>query len=186
MPLAGQGLRLRRETAVAVLIDVQERLFPHIDGHTRLERQLERLLTGLGTLAVPVVVTQQYTRGLGPTISSLQPFVQNPLEKRAFSCCGSAEFRQAIAPADTLLLCGIEAHVCVLQTALDLLADGKRVVWVDDAIGSRRSADKALAFQRLLAAGVIPTSVESLLLELCVQSGTPEFKALSALIKELD
>jgi isochorismate hydrolase len=133
-------------------------------------------------------VTEQYTRGLGHTIASLQAEVSDwaPLEKMHFSCCGSADFVQAVAPAETVILCGIEAHVCVLQTTLDLLEQGKRVVWVDDCIGSRSPHDKAMAFQRLLTAGGVPASCESLLLELCEVAGTPEFKAISALIKGRD
>lgn len=182
------SLRLRREKAIGVLVDVQERLFPHIDGYRRIEKQLLRLLAGLEILGVPVVVTQQYTRGLGATIGSLQAALpgMHPLEKMHFSCCGSADFAQAVTGAETVILFGIEGHVCVLQTALDLLDQGKHVVWVDDCIGSRRPQDKALAFQRLLGAGVIPASVESLLLELCEVSGTAEFKQISALIKDLE
>ncbi|HEY9840084.1 MAG: isochorismatase family protein [Candidatus Sericytochromatia bacterium] len=181
-----ESLRLSRDRAVVVLVDVQERLFAHIYENQQLERNLLRLLQGLQILELPIVVTQQYTRGLGPTIPALQRLFDTPaLEKMHFSCCGSAEFNQAVDTAKTVILCGIEGHVCVMQTALDLLAQGKRVVWVDDCIGSRRPSDKALALQRLLPHGLVPASTESLLLELCEISGTPEFKAISGLIKEI-
>ena len=170
---------------MAVLVDVQERLFPHIHEHETLEQNLLRLMKGLQILEVPIVVTQQYTRGLGATIPSLAAEIgsQSALEKMHFSCCGSPEFNSELEEAETVLLFGIESHVCVLQTALDLLEQGKRVAWVDDCIGSRKPHDKDMARLRLIQAGGIPTTYESLLLELCKISGTAEFKAISQLIR---
>lgn len=179
------SLRTRRQGTVAVLVDVQERLFPHINHHEQLEQNLLILLKGLNILEVPVMVTQQYTRGLGETIPSLQAELGQliPFEKMHFSCCGSPEFNTELEEAETVLLFGIESHVCVLQTALDLLEQGKRVVWVDDCIGSRKTHDKELARLRVIQAGAILSTYESLLLELSEISGTPEFKAISKLIR---
>jgi nicotinamidase-related amidase len=180
-------MRIHREDAVAVVIDMQERLFPHVEGREELARNVVLLIRGLKALGVPIHATQQYTRGLGPTIPAvhevLSPFY--PIDKNAFSCWDEPAFRAALESSGkgTVLLCGIEAHVCVLQTALDLKAAGFRPVVVEDCTASRSGNDQRVAAARMAGAGVTVTTCESILFELLRRAGTPEFKEVSNLIK---
>lgn len=179
--------RLEPEQSLAVLIDVQEKLFPHIHDFMELENELMRLLEGLQIFSVPIVVTQQYTAGLGPTLPALLEnlSIQRQIEKLSFSCWGEAEFQACLAEFQprTLILAGIESHICVQQTALDLLQAGFQVVIPVDAVGSRRLLDHQLAQQRLLQAGALLTTTESLLFELCARAGTDAFKALHRILR---
>lgn len=181
-------MRLDRERAVLVVVDAQERLFPHIDGHAALERELVRLVTGCRTLSLPIIVTEQYTKGLGPTIASVREALgsdYDPIEKATFSCAGHEPFVNALDELgrQQVVLCGIEAHVCVYQTAIDLIDRGHFVYLVTDAVGSRRGSNAALAIRRIEQAGGTSTSVEMALFELLAVSGTDEFRAVSKLVK---
>jgi nicotinamidase-related amidase len=181
-------MHLEPDRTALVVVDVQERLFPHVHDHTDLERELIRLARGTRELGLPTVVTEQYVKGLGSTIATLRDALgeaYEPLEKMSFSCCGDNRFLDALVATgrSDVILCGIEAHVCVYQTATDLLDRGYRVHLVTDAVSSRTRANRDLALRRLEAAGVILTGVEMLLFELLGVSGTPEFKAISRLVK---
>lgn len=181
-------MRLQPQLSIALLIDVQERLFPHITNYQALQDAMLKLVQGFDILEIPLIVTEQYVKGLGKTVSVLEairPEASPVFEKISFSCCGCEDFMQSVAQSgrNTVILFGIEAHVCVLQTALDLVEKGYRVAVVEDAVGSRKESDKQTALARMRQAGIIPVSVESVLLELCVNSGTPQFKAISKLIK---
>ncbi|WP_027001441.1 isochorismatase family protein [Hugenholtzia roseola] len=180
-------MRIRKDNTAFILVDVQERLFPHIFEAERLEKKLHTLISGLQILQVPILVSEQYTKGLGKTIESLQPLVANlpTAEKMAFSCYQEERMVLQIErwQANFVILAGIETHVCVLQTALDLLEAGKTPVIVADAVSSRFENDKIIALQRLVQAQCLITTVESLLFELCVKAGTPTFKEISRLVK---
>ncbi|RMG42801.1 MAG: hydrolase [Methanobacteriota archaeon] len=180
-------MRIHRHNAVAVVVDVQERLFPHIHQYEQLEKNLNILIQGLRILKVPLIVTQQYTRGLGPTIPSVAESLGEfePLEKLAFSCCGDNGFLDALRKSERnqVILMGIETHVCVLQTALDLLTDNYQPIIVEDCVSSRKLNDKQVAIERMRQAGMVITTYESLLFELCQVAGTEEFKAISRLVK---
>ncbi len=179
--------RLALPHTALLVVDVQEKLLPHIHEHKALVDQIVRLMDGAKALEVPVVATEQYREGLGATVA---PVVERlavdyaPPEKLKFSACiqpvrGQLERDGARA----VLVCGIEAHVCVLQTCLDLLEAGFLPFLVIDAVGSRRPADKESAVRRMVQAGVVPTTVESALLELVHEAGTSRFKAILPLIK---
>lgn len=176
-----------KDRCVAVLIDIQERLFPHIAGHEELQRILVKLIKGLHILDVPCVVTQQYTRGLGTTIAPVAHALGefSPLEKLTFSCCGDPDFLSVLGTVgrNCVIVAGIEAHVCVLQTVLDLLDRGYQPVVVEDAVSSRKLNDKHVAVERMRGAGAVITTCESILFELCRVSGTEKFKAISQLVK---
>lgn len=170
-----------------LLVDMQERLLPHIHAAEALTGQVGRLLDGANALGVPVLVTEQYRRGLGATVPALDARLAAAAcrhEKLAFSACIPAVrteiARRGLAAA---IVCGIEAHVCVLQTCLDLLDAGLIVAVAADAVGSRRPADRDAALARLVQAGVVPTTVESALLELVREAGTPQFKAVLPVIR---
>jgi len=180
-------MRINREDCTALVIDIQERLFPHVAGKEELLRRCLILLEGLRLLEVPVSVTEQYPKGLGPTLpeirEALDPF--SPTEKMAFSCCDEPAYRSTIDHSNrrTVIICGIETHVCVLQTVVDLLELGFHPVVVADCTGSRNTADRQVALERMRQEGAVVTTCESILFELARVSGTPLFKSISRLVK---
>ena len=180
-------MRIQKESTAGLVIDIQERLYPHIHEHDAIARNTGIFVEGLKVLGVPVLVTQQYTRGLGPTIPGLLDMIKEfPLiEKTAFSCCDEPEFIRALAHVHKqfILIAGIESHVCVLQTVIDLLERGYQPVLVEDCVSSRKLTDKSTSVCRMRKEGAIVTSYESILFELCRYSGTNEFKSISKLVK---
>jgi nicotinamidase-related amidase len=180
-------MRILKENTVAFIVDVQERLFPHIYESTKLAQNLRILIEGLKLLEVPVKVTEQYKKGLGETIPELQEVLGEAwsTEKTAFSCCDEPRFLTEIEkdPKNTIVLAGIESHICILQTAIDLKTNGFRPVVVEDCVASRNPENKRIAINRLLQEGITVTSYESLLFELCRYAGNDTFKAISKLVK---
>ncbi len=178
---------LHRDTAVLVVVDVQERLHPVMASPGYLTR-IELLVTAAHRLGLPLLVTEQYPKGLGPTVPALAALTRvAPLAKDSFSCIGEPEFRRALAATgrSQVVVTGIEAHVCVCQTALDLLAEGRSVHVPHDAVSSRRPGDRDRALDRLSRAGVVVTSTESALFELLERAGTDDFRALSKALKQV-
>jgi nicotinamidase-related amidase len=180
-------MRILKEHALGMVVDVQEKLFPHIHDHDKIGRNIGILIEGLQTLDVPVLVTEQYKKGLGETIPSLAHLVKNypHSEKSAFSCCDDPAIMESIelTTRRDIILAGIESHICLLQTAIDLKERGFRPIVVRDCIGSRKPEDTEIAVTRLIQEGVRVTTYESILFELCRVSGTEEFKAISKLVK---
>jgi nicotinamidase-related amidase len=174
------------DTAI-VVIDVQEKLIPLILDNRRIVWNIRRLLDGAKILGLSALATEQYQEKLGPTVDELAQRLGDVPSKLAFSCVGCAGFVAQFhrAGVNKLLLVGIEAHVCVQQTCLDLLADGNAVYVAVDAIGSRYEIDYHTALRRMESAGATLTTTESALFEWCQTSGTPEFKQISRLVREL-
>ena len=178
---------LIRGDAVLVVVDVQERINAVMADQGHLAR-IAVLVEACAALGVPVIATEQYPKGLGPTVAELARRLPGPpLVKDTFSCAREPAVRAAIEAAGRrqAVVAGIEAHVCVLQTALDLVAAGFQVHVPHDAVSSRRPADKAWALDRMAAAGVIVTTTESALFELLERCGTDEFRAVSRMIRDL-
>lgn len=179
--------RISLEDCIFVQVDVQERLFPFISNNEELEKNLITLVKGLQLLEVPMIINEQYKKGIGETIPSLRELTDTypHFEKTTFSCCGQEEGLAAIKNSGKkiVILAGIETHVCVLQTALDLLEEGLQPVLVTDCVNSRKQKDKDMAIQRMIQAGVIPTTYESLLFELTLNAKHPSFKEVSKLVK---
>lgn len=171
---------------VLLVVDVQEKLMPLIPGHQRITWNLRRLLDGAEALAVPALATEQYPQGLGPTVPELAAKLGEIASKMTFSCGGCEPFATQLEElgASKVLVAGIEAHVCVQQTVLDLLASGYRVYVPADAVGSRYSIDYETALKRMESSGATLTTTESALFEWCQVSGTPAFKKISALVRE--
>jgi nicotinamidase-related amidase len=182
-----KSLRLTRARAALVVVDVQERLLPAIFEKERVLENTLRLIRGAGVLQVPVIATEQYRKGLGPTVPEVAAAIPGfaPMEKVAFSACGAAGFVPALREkkASDVVLCGIEAHVCVLQTCLDLLDEGFRVFVASDAVSSRTPGNARLGLNRMHAAGAVIASTEMVLFELLEKAGTDEFKQVLALVK---
>lgn len=180
-------MRIIKEHTVGLLVDIQERLVPAMAEKENFLKNSSILIKGLQALSVPLLVTQQYTRGLGntqPEIVKLIPAF-SPIEKRDFSCCDEPELMSALQSLNKrdVILFGIESHVCVLQTALDLKASGFNPVVVMDATTSRSLASVDLAKERFRHEGIMMTSVESILFELTRSSAATEFKTISGLVK---
>ena len=180
-------MRILKDNTFALIIDIQEKLFPHIHENNRLLENTQKLVEGLKILNIPIKITEQYKRGLGDTLPEISALLQGCtfFEKKSFSCCDdSAIFENINADSRrTVILAGIEAHICVIQTAIDLLANGFCPVIVEDCVSSRKPDDKRISINRMLYAGITVTSYESLLFELCRYSGTDEFKAISKIVK---
>ena len=169
-----------------LVIDVQEKLMPLIPGAAEVIRNIAFLIDAARVLEMPVQATEQYPKGLGATVPELARRVPQRPEKVAFSCCAIPSvvenFRRAARPK--LLLAGIETHVCVQQTALDLLTSGFRVYIPADGVASRQAIDHERALRRLENAGAIVTTCESAVFEWIGAAGTPQFKEISRLVQE--
>lgn len=181
-------MRILKEETQALFIDFQSRLYPHISNHENLTKKTKILISGLQALEIPIIVSEQYVKGLGETIEEIKEALgenYQPLEKSAFSCCDDNNIVEVIEKnkKKSIILSGIESHICVLQTAIDLIEKGYTVIVVSDCVSSRSQDDKEIALERLRKEGAIVTSCESILFELCRFSGTPAFKAISKLIK---
>lgn len=180
-------MRLEVSKSIALVVDIQERLFPFIHENEALAARCALLIRGLRILEVPIVVTEQYTKGLGKTIGPISEAVgiEGRIEKIAFSCCGSDEVEARILAMarHQVVVMGIEAHVCVLQTVLDLRKQGQMAIVVEDCISSRRENDKRIAVERMRDVGAIITTAESLLFELLERAGTDMFKKISKLVR---
>lgn len=197
-----KNLKIRKEDAVLVIIDMQERLMPAMKDGEDAEAALVKLARGCRILEVPVLVTQQYTKGLGSTVpevekavaggffardgmgeESVRPF--EPVEKTSFSAMGEPAFVSALKASGrkTVILTGVESHVCVQQTCLDLLEEGYSVFLAVDCVASRRNSDKKQAVRRMTQAGAVGTTFESVLFELTGGAKEEGFRQISALVK---
>jgi nicotinamidase-related amidase len=179
----------RRRAALAV-IDLQEAFRPMIADFAALTQRIAVTVQACRVLEVPVIVTEQYPKGLGRTVSEIAEHLSagtTPLEKLTFSACGVQEFDVQLREhhAEQVIICGIEAHICVSQTAHDLLQLGYQVHLLSDAVAARLPHNCEVAIQKLTGNGAINSSVEMALFELCGGAGTPEFKQVQQLVKGL-
>lgn len=179
---------LDRHRAVVVLIDVQEAYRSVLHGWDEVTAACARLVQGAAILGVPLLVTEQYPRGLGhttPTVAAHLPADLAPIEKMTMSCCGAPSFGERLRATGRtqVLVAGIETHACVNQTVHDLLAAGHQVHVARDTTSSRRAADAEQGWEKMRAAGMLPTTSEQALLELIVSAEAPEFRALQRLLK---
>lgn len=183
-------MRFDRNRTVLVVIDVQEKLMPAIDRASEVERNIDRLVRGCHLLGVPAILTEQYVRGLGPTVPSVRAAFEQtqgyaPVEKSRFSAHGCEAFvtRLASLGRTQVVVAGVETHVCVAQTVHDLIGAGLTVAIAADAVSSRTAENREIALRRLAQEGALFTSTEMILFELLVVSGTDEFRAVSRLVR---
>ena len=172
---------LKKGQATLLAIDIQEKLLPAIlDSHGLLKR-VQWLIGAARDSQLPIVFSEQYPRGLGRTVDGLVELAPSApiVEKVHFSCVAAACLPADHQEKTQFVLCGMETHICVLQTALDLLAAGKQVFVVADACGSRSELNHQLGLQRMRDAGAVIVSREMVLFELLEQAGTEHFKAMS-------
>jgi len=187
-PISPSSELMSRFDSALLVVDVQEKLVPAIIAAARVVWNVRRLIDGAKVLGLAVVASEQYPQGLGPTVPELASRLENRPAKLCFSC---RELPQLFAGLrqrniEKLLICGIETHVCVQQTVLDLLADGWRVYVAVDAVGSRHDLDHQTALRRIEASGAVLTTTEAALFEWCQAAGTPEFKQISRIVQELE
>jgi nicotinamidase-related amidase len=174
---------LNREKSGVVLVDMQEKLTPHVLNSEALVQRCQWLIRLAQELAVPLVVSEQYPRGLGHTVEALQKMTANEhcVDKVHFSCYRNPTFVnywQTLNRRQVVIM-GIETHVCVLQTALDMLSSGLDVFVVVDAVSSRHEIDHKYGLKRMKQEGINLVTSEMVFFEWVGQAGTPEFKALS-------
>jgi nicotinamidase-related amidase len=175
------------ENTALVLIDIQERLFPVMHDKEDLLRNVVKLVRGARVLEVPIVVTEQYPKGLGPTLPELRELLTDirPIEKVCFNCCDEDAFCRSLEALGRrqVLLAGIEAHICVYQTAMELSRSGYQVQVVGDGVSSRNPENRVVSLFRLGAAGIGVTSVEMALFELLRVARGEKFKRISEIVK---
>jgi nicotinamidase-related amidase len=180
---------LNADSCALVVIDIQEKLLPPIFQKDQLVRNSQLLIRAAGILKIPAIVSTQYARGLGgtvPEIASLLPGA-DAIDKNLFSCFGSDVFctllKRLPGNRNTLLLCGMESHICVMQTALAALREGYLVHVASDAVGSRTEWNWKIGLDRMRAAGAVISSTEMMIYELMRSSATPAFKELLPYLK---
>ena len=175
------------ENTLLLVIDFQVRLMPSIHGHEELAKRAETLIKGCRILDIPILTTQQYTKGLGETLPSLVDALGEfeQIEKITFSCYDNPEFvkRLEASGKKNIIVSGVEAHICVQQTVLHLIGNGYNVYVIADCIGSRGETDRFYAEQRMKQAGAVLTTFESVLFELLKSADHPKRKDISNLVK---
>ena len=181
-------MRILAEDTMALIIDFQERLVPVIDNKDELIQNTEILIKGLRVLNIPMLITQQYTKGIGMTVPAIMEAAGENFkyeDKITFSCVENENIYHKIVEIgkQNIIVCGMEAHICVLQTVIDLIDKGYNIILVEDCIGSRKESDRQICIKRAIKEGVIPASYESILFELTRVAKTDVFKEISRLIK---
>ena len=180
--------QLSREQAALAVIDMQEAFRPVIPDFGEVAVRIAKAVQGARLLEVPVIVTEQYPRGLKHTAEEIIPHLpQEPgvIEKMCFSSCGAADFQSQLSSRNVkqVIVCGIEAHICVTQTVLDLLSSGFEVHLLVDCITSRKPESKQVALARLTQAGAVQSNLEMALFEMMRSADSPQFKAVQSLSK---
>jgi nicotinamidase-related amidase len=177
-----------QHSAGLLVIDIQEKFRPAIASFDAVIAEAVRLVRAFGILRMPVIATEQYPQGLGPTVKPIidaLPPKTVPLVKKCFSCCGADGFIERLerTGVTALALCGVETHVCVYQTALDLIAQGHTVIAIANAMASRKEPDHVTALRRIEQSGGIIMTVEMLLFDLLRTADAPDFREIQKLVK---
>ncbi|MFR6257404.1 MAG: hydrolase [Anaerovoracaceae bacterium] len=178
---------ITKDDTVLVVVDLQERLMPAMSGREMLEQKAAKLIKGAKVFDLPMIITQQYTKGIGPTAEVIAEAIGDfqHVEKTSFSCMRNAEFVEKLKAfgKKNVIICGVEAHICVLQTTLQLMEEGYNVYLAVDCIASRDEDDKLWGITRMGEAGAVITTYESVLYELLQDSKAEGFKEISAIVK---
>jgi nicotinamidase-related amidase len=178
---------LNAENTVLLLIDFQERLFPVMYDKEKLLQNTAKLIKGVKALEIPIILTEQYHKGLGPTIPEIKELIPEikAVEKVCFSCTDEPVFNEALKALKRkqVLIAGIESHICVYQTAMALAREGYEVQVVADCVASRDPDNKLVTFTRFRLAGILPTTTEIALFELLKVAQGDKFKQISSIVK---
>lgn len=184
------GRRATIASSQLIIVDIQERLIPHIHDRESMTQQAARFIRAAGVAQIPVLLSEQYVKGLGASIEPIRAAALDVgarrIEKLAFSVLGDAAARAMVSETGrrNVYLVGIETHVCVQQTVLDLLDAGYRPIVLADAVGSRRASDREVALSRMQSEGAVITTVESAIYELLQVAGTELFKRMLPIVKD--
>jgi nicotinamidase-related amidase len=185
--MALENFLLNKEEALVLIIDIQERLAPAMKEKDKVVKNCQHLIELAKMYNIPVVMTEQYPKGLGKTIPEIQSFLPDlkPIEKSSFSCCGQSAFLAEIKKTGRkkVIVTGMETHVCVLQTVIDLMKDGLVPHVVQDGVCSRSDENWKTGIEFMRGAGAVITCTETVLFQLLKGSGTEEFKKISQRIK---
>jgi nicotinamidase-related amidase len=180
---------LDRNRSALVIIDVQEKLFPRVHEHEKLLARIDLLISAAKLMGIPMLLTEQYPQGLGSSIEEIRRLIPEipPLSKTEFSCVPAPGFIERLSSLgrEQVVLAGIEAHICVAQTALDLASRGGKVVVAADATSSRRPVDAQIAWHRMEQSGLTLSTAEAVVFEWLRRAGTEEFRALQPKLKAL-
>jgi len=175
------------EKTALLIIDIQERILPVINNHKLVVENTIKLIKGFKVLSLPIYCTEQYPKGLGPTVSSITQELGDlkPFDKMSFSCSGAGNLFEEFKSKNLsqIVVCGIESHVCVQQTVLDLIENNFQVNLASDAVSSRKEIDYKTALDRMKKHDAEVTTTESILFELLNVCGTPQFKEISKIVK---
>jgi nicotinamidase-related amidase len=178
---------LTADNAALLVIDMQEKLFAVMQEKEKLLRNVVKLIKGARVLEIPILLTEQYPKGLGPTLPEIKELVPDvkPVEKVSFNCCDEAAFCRALEglKRKQVLVAGIEAHICVYQTAMALAGAGYKIEVVGDCVSSREQENKLVALFKMGSAGISPTTVEMALFEILKEARGDKFKAISNIVK---
>jgi nicotinamidase-related amidase len=178
---------LKPDKTALLIIDLQERILPVINNHQLVVENTLKLIKGFKVLNLPIFFTEQYPKGLGPTSKSIVEELGDikPFDKMSFSCSGAGKLFEEFTSKglSQIVVCGIESHVCVQQTVLDLIENGIQVNLAADAVSSRKIIDYETALDRMRSHGTEVTTTESILFELLNVCGTDRFKAVSKIVK---
>jgi len=179
---------INKNDASLVVVDVQEKLFPYVKNKEEIKSRIIKLIKTAKLFSIPTLISEHYPKGLGRTIEEIKKEVEGipKIDKVTFSCGGSKAFVEKINSfgRKKIILCGIETHICVAQTAFDLLENGYEIFVVVDAISSRNDIDHDTGIKRMSKAGVIITTSEAVMYELMEEAGTPLFKEFLKLVKD--
>jgi nicotinamidase-related amidase len=188
--MSTNSFQLNRADSILAIIDIQERLVAAMPGDVgaTVARNAAILVQAAQNLSIPIILTEQYPKGLGATVSEITSLSteKKPIEKLVFNCCNAPSFTEALeaaAPRKSIILCGIESHVCVLQTAMGLLEKGYGVFIAADAAGSRTKLNWKMGLELLRQAGAVIGTAEIFLFQWLGEAGTDQFKKLSKLLK---
>ncbi|MFV0342800.1 MAG: hydrolase [Anaerocolumna sp.] len=181
-------MRIIKEESIAIMVDIQDKLLPAMFHKEELIENTIKLLKGFKALDMPVLVSQQYTKGLGDTVNILKDLLDQDthyFDKISFSCYEDEDIKMELKnrAVKNIIIFGIEAHICVQQTVIDCLAAGYQVIVVTDCISSRKKTDRKIAIHRYEEEGAILATYESILFELTRQAGNDTFKEISKIIK---
>jgi nicotinamidase-related amidase len=178
---------LKQQSTALLIIDLQERILPVVNNYQSIVDNTIKLIKGFKELSLPIFYTEQYPKGLGPTVHSITNELTElkPFDKMSFSCSGAGNLFEELHTKNLkqIVVCGIEAHVCVQQTVLDLVENGFQINLAADAVSSRKEIDYATALKRMQHYGAELTTTEAVLFELLNVCGTPQFKAISKIVK---
>lgn len=178
---------LEREKALLLIIDIQEKLFPYVEDQITLQKNASKLIDTAKLLDIPILVTEHYPKGLGRTISSLEGLLSKAkkIEKTSFGCCGDEKFNEEVKKTGRkqVIICGIETHICVAQTALGLKLAGYEVYLSADAVSSRNLKDEQIAIERMRGEGIAISTTEAIMYELMRDASDPLFKEFLKIVK---